>query len=42
MGRSPKLSDDEILDRAMETFWQNGWSGTSVRALERALGMKAP
>lgn len=42
MGRAPKLDNDEILDRAMVTFWQRGWAHTSIRDLERALEMKAP
>ncbi len=42
MGRSPKFDDDEILDRAMSTFWRRGWSQTSIRDLERTLELKAP
>lgn len=26
----------------MRTFWRRGWSGTSIRDLEAALGLKAP
>ncbi len=42
MGRTPKFDDAEILDRAMTTFWQGGWSQTSIRDLEAALDLKAP
>ena len=42
MGRGPKFDDDEILDRAMTTFWQGGWAHTSIRDLERELDLKAP
>ena len=42
MARPPKFDDDEILDRAMATFWQQGWSQTSIRDLERTLDLKAP
>ena len=42
MGRAPKLDDEAILDRAMLAFWRNGWTSTSIRDLERAVGMKAP
>ncbi len=42
MGRTPKFDDDEILDRAMTTFWRHGWTQTSIRDLERTLELKAP
>jgi TetR/AcrR family transcriptional repressor of nem operon len=42
MARPPKFDDDEILDRAMATFWQRGWSQTSIRDLEAALDLRAP
>lgn len=42
MARPPKFDDDEILDRAMRAFWTRGWSTTSIRDLEAALGLKAP
>lgn len=42
MGRPAKYDDDEILERAMHTFWRQGWSGTSIRDLERSLDLKAP
>lgn len=42
MARPPKLDDDEVLDRAIDAFWVNGWSATSIRDLERAVDLKAP
>lgn len=42
MARPRKYDDDEILDRAMETFWRRGWNSTSIRDLELALDLKAP
>jgi TetR/AcrR family transcriptional regulator, transcriptional repressor for nem operon len=42
MGRPAKFDDDEVLDRAMYTFWRQGWSATSIRDLERHLELKAP
>ena len=42
MGRTPKFSDRDLLDRAMELCWQRGWSHTSIRDLEAALEVKAP
>lgn len=42
MARAPKFDDEEILDRAMATFWQGGWSQTSIRDLERDLDLRAP
>jgi TetR/AcrR family transcriptional repressor of nem operon len=42
MARPPKFDDDEILDRAMATFWEGGWAHTSIRDLELALDLKAP
>ena len=42
MGRNPKLTDHEILDRAMATMWRHGPSEVSIRDLEAELGMRAP
>lgn len=42
MPRSPKLDDDDLLDRATQAVWRSGWSQTSIRDLERVLDMKAP
>lgn len=40
MGRPQKLSQEEILDQAMELFWQNGSDSVSTRQLESALDLK--
>ncbi|MCP3991732.1 MAG: TetR/AcrR family transcriptional regulator [Actinomycetia bacterium] len=42
MGRHPKFTDDEVLDRAMRVLWRRGPAAVSVRDLEVALEMKAP
>ena len=42
MGRRPKFTDDEVLDRAMTLLWSRGPAQVSVRDLEDALEMKAP
>lgn len=42
MARPAKFERDVILDRAMRTFWVRGWSSTSIRDLEGAIGVKAP
>lgn len=42
MPAAKKLEDDEMLRLAMLEFWRGGWSGTSIRDLERALGLAAP
>ncbi len=38
-GRPPLLSDDEILNRALEMFAASGYSAMSVRALNAELGL---
>jgi TetR/AcrR family transcriptional repressor of nem operon len=42
VGRSPKLTDVELLDRAVDTFWVRGVSSVSIRDLEAVAGVKAP
>ena len=42
MGRPPKFDDDDVLDRAVATFWRSGWTATSIRDLEKELELKAP
>lgn len=42
MPAAKKLEDDEMLRLAMLEFWRGGWSGTSIRDLEGALGLSAP
>lgn len=36
----PKLYDpDEVIEKAMHSFWRNGYEGTSVRMLEKDMGI---
>ncbi len=42
MGRPPKFTEEEILDRAMAVLWRAGLGDVSIRDLERALEMRAP
>jgi AcrR family transcriptional regulator len=37
MPRSKAYDVDEVLDRAMHVFWENGYKATSVRQLEKAM-----
>lgn len=39
MPRKKQYNENEILDRAMEVFWKNGFEATGVRDLERELGI---
>jgi TetR/AcrR family transcriptional regulator, transcriptional repressor for nem operon len=39
MGRPKNYDRDEILDRAMETFWRHGYAATSTTDLEREMGV---
>ena len=40
LGRPPKYSDEEVLARAVELFWAQGFRGTSVRDIEQALDLR--
>ena len=40
MPRKPEYDRDVLIDRARDLFWQNGWAGTSMKDLERVLGLK--
>ncbi len=42
MGRNPKYTDEELLNRAMVELWRRGPARVSIRDLEDALDMKAP
>lgn len=42
MPRPRQSEDHELLGRAMQLFWRQGYAGTSLRELETALGLKAP
>lgn len=39
MARTRKFTRDEVLAKAVPVFWQHGYSGTSVQALEKATGV---
>jgi TetR/AcrR family transcriptional repressor of nem operon len=39
MSRSKKYNDDIVLEKAMHVFWDNGYEGTSVRMLEKEMGI---
>ena len=39
MPRGRSLSDDIVLERAMQVFWRRGYAGTSLRELTQATGL---
>jgi TetR/AcrR family transcriptional repressor of nem operon len=39
MGRPPKFSADEILDKALPVFWRRGFAATTLEELETATGL---
>ena len=41
MPRVRTLSDDIVLERAIDVFWANGYAGTSLRDLTQATGLSA-
>jgi len=41
MGRNRSFDEDEVLDRAVARFWAYGYTATSVRDLEKAMGMSS-
>lgn len=40
MPRRPEYDRDDLIDRARDLFWTQGWAGTSLKDLERTLGLK--
>lgn len=40
MPRRPSYDRDDLIARARDLFWAQGWAGTSMKDLERALGLK--
>lgn len=40
MPRRPSFDRDELIARARDLFWAQGWAGTSMKDLERVLGLK--
>jgi AcrR family transcriptional regulator len=39
MSRNKAYDEDIVLDKAMQVFWDNGYEATSVRLLEREMGI---
>lgn len=40
MPRRPSYDRDDLINRARDLFWKQGWAGTSLKDLEEALDMK--
>lgn len=40
MPRKPEYDRDDLIDRARDLFWKQGWAGTSLKDLERVLDLK--
>ncbi len=40
MPRKPAYDRDDLIDRARDLFWKQGWAGTSMKDLERELDLK--
>ncbi|MEL6572170.1 MAG: TetR/AcrR family transcriptional regulator [Pseudomonadota bacterium] len=40
MPRRPSFDRDELIDRARDLFWRQGWAGTSLKDLEATLQLK--
>ncbi len=40
MPRKPQYDKNELIDRARDLFWKQGWAGTSLKDLEKTLQMK--
>lgn len=39
MPRKKKYVVDEVIDKAMHAFWSRGYAATSVRTLEKEMGI---
>ena len=39
MSRNKAFSEDNVLEKAMQVFWDNGYEATSVRLLEKEMGI---
>ena len=39
MARQKSYDEGEVLEKAMYTFWENGYKNTSVRTLENSMGI---
>jgi len=42
MPRPRTITDEQLLDTAMQLFWRHGFASTGIRELEQGLGLKAP
>ncbi len=40
MPRKPEYDREDLINRARDLFWKQGWAGTSLKDLERELKMK--
>ncbi len=40
MPRKPTFDKDDLIDRARDLFWAQGWAGTSLKDLEKTLQIK--
>ncbi|MEP2470658.1 MULTISPECIES: TetR/AcrR family transcriptional regulator [Rhodobacterales] len=40
MPRKPNYNRDDLIERARDLFWRQGWAGTSLKNLEAELNMK--
>ncbi len=39
MARQKEYIEEEVIEKAMEVFWRNGYESTSVRMLEKEMGI---
>ncbi|WP_068475723.1 TetR/AcrR family transcriptional regulator [Saccharicrinis aurantiacus] len=39
MARTKKYKEDEVIEKAMNLFWRNGFEATSTRMLEKEMGI---
>ncbi|MCK0132527.1 TetR/AcrR family transcriptional regulator [Flavobacteriaceae bacterium F08102] len=39
MARSKQYKEEDVIEKAMALFWRNGYESTSVRMLEKAMGI---
>jgi len=39
MARTKAYIEDEVIDKALQLFWRNGYDTTSVRMLEKEMGI---
>jgi len=40
MPRKPSFDRDELIEKARDLFWQQGWAGTSLKNLEETLDLR--